>query len=140
MKLYSYIYIVLLFCLAIPFKSKAQVDITVGDSLTLGQCSHTEFGFLHIDLVVKTRWVDRGLVYDTATGDGFYPYFFNEGDVDSRRLPCEYAGRKFRVASLDWHKNDDGSKRLVILGQIDNQNTVLWIEADEAVATKELTL
>lgn len=140
MKLYSYIYIVLLFCLVIPFKSKAQVDIKVGDSLTLGQCSHAEFGFLHIDLVVKTRWVDRGMVYDSITGDGFYPYFFNEGDVDSRRLPCEYAGRKFRVASLDWHKNDDGSKRLVILGQIDNQNTVLWIEADEAVATKELTL
>lgn len=120
--------------------SSAQTNISVGDSLTLGQCSNTEFGFLHIDLVVKTRWVDRGLTYDSATGDGFYPYFFNEGDVDSRRLPCEYAGRKFRIASMDWHKNDDGTKRLVILGQIDNANTVLWIEADEAVEAKELTL
>lgn len=140
--LYYYIYILAVAALftIMPQQTFAQADVKVGDSLTLGQCSSTEFGFLHIDLVVKTRWVDRGLTYDSTTGEGFYPYFFNEGDVDSRRLPCEYAGRRFRIASMSYHKNDDGSKRLVILGQIDNERTVLWIEADAAIAAKELTL
>jgi hypothetical protein len=123
-----------------PILSKAQTDINIGDSLTLGKCSSAEFGFLHIDKVVKTRWVDRGLTYDSTTGDGFYYYFFNEGDIDSRRLPCEYEGRKFRIASMSYHKKDDGNKRLVILGQIDDERTVLWIEVDAAIKAKELTL
>ncbi len=132
--------LILLYSTVFSLFASAQTDIKVGDSLTLGSCGNTEFGFLHIDKVVKTRWVDRGLTYDSVTGDGFYLYFFNEGDADSKRLPCEYAGRKFRIASMDYHKNDDGSKRLVILGQIENERTVLWIEVDAAIKAKELTL
>jgi hypothetical protein len=41
---------------------------------------------------------------------------------------------------MNYHKNDDGTKRLVILGQIDNERTVLWIEVDAAIKAKELTL
>lgn len=134
----TYIYITL-FTIA-PILGIAQTDVKVGDSLTLGKCTSAEFGFLHIDKVVKTRWVDRGLTYDSTTGDGFYFYFFNEGDVDSKRLPCEYEGRKFRIASMSYHKKDDGSKRLVIIGQIDDERTVLWIEVDAAIKAKELTL
>ncbi len=132
--------VLVLFWLVFPHFSSAQTDIKVGDSLTIGKCSSAEFGFLNIDKVVKTRWVDRGLTYDTATGDGFYFYFFNEGDVDSRRLPCDYEGKKFRIASMDYYKKEGGGKRLVMLGQIDNERTVLWIEVDEAIKTKELTL
>lgn len=135
---HRYIYIVLF--LILPLYGISQTDVKVGDSLTLGKCSSAEFGFLHIDKVVKTRWVDRGLTYDSVTGEGFYNYFFNEGDVDSRRLPCEYAGRKFRIASMSYHKKDDGGKRLVIIGQIDDKRTVLWIEVDAAIKAKELTL
>lgn len=140
MKTSSRILIYIVLFVFTPLISQAQTDVKIGDSLTLGKCSSIEFGFLHIDKVIKTRWVDRGLTYDSATGDGFYFYFFNEGDVDSRRLPCEYTGRKFRVASMSYHKKDDGHKRLVILGQIDDERTVLWIEVDEAIKAKELTL
>lgn len=133
--------LITLYIVVYPTAAKAQaVDVKVGDSLTLGSCSNTKIGFLHIDIVTKTRWVDRGLTYDTTNGDGFYEFFFNEGDADSRRLPCEYAGKKFRIASMDWHKTENGGKKLVILGQIDIANTVLWIEADAAIAAKELTL
>lgn len=140
MKISTHTLIYIILFINAPLFVSAQTDVKIGDSLTLGKCSNAKFGFLHIDKVVKTRWVDRGLTYDSTTGDGFYHYFFNEGDVDSKRLPCEYEGRKFRIASMSYHKKDDGGKRLVIIGQIDDERTVLWIEVDAAIKAKELTL
>jgi len=119
---------------------KRDINIVVGDSLVLNRCSNKDIGFLHIDIVVKTRWVNRGLTYNKETGEGFYDYFFNEGDFDSKRLPCSYAGRKFRIANIQQYNNDDGSTRTVIIGQIDNEHTVLWIELDKAIQDKEIVL
>ncbi len=115
------------------------VDLKVGDSVTLGTCSHAQYGFMGIDIVTKTRWVDRGIPYDSVSGAGFYYYFFNEGDFDSRRLGCEYSGKKFKVVGFQTVKEESGKERLIIFGRINNDPlTALWIEADEAIAVKEL--
>ena len=46
--------------LASVMESKAQksVNLTVGDSLTLGNCSREDVGFTSMDLIVKTRFVN----------------------------------------------------------------------------------
>ncbi|HYG17092.1 MAG TPA: hypothetical protein VEC12_15145 [Bacteroidia bacterium] len=141
MKIYTYIYIVVCI-MAGPVKTMAQgrsVDITVGDSILLQKCSDSVNGFLGIDMVTKTRWIDRGLTYDSITGEGFYYYFFNEGDFDSHRLPCEYSGKKFRVVGIQQIKKDTGDFRTILFGRInDNPLTVLWVEVDQAIALKEL--
>lgn len=135
----------LLICLlyiACPKQGHAQtgeIELRVGDSLTLGTCSNPTFGFMAIDMVTKTRWVDRGITYDTATGEGFYPYFFNEGDVDSKRLPCDYTGKKFRIAGLQQIKQDSGLYKTIIFGQLStNPMEILWVEVEQAAKLKEL--
>jgi hypothetical protein len=136
------IYIVLFLA---PNMLKAQRDtaglvLTVGDSITLQPCSNAEYGYLSIDIVVKTRWVDRGLSYDTITGAGFYYYFFNEGDFDSKRLPCDYKGQKFRIAGFQTIKNEEGTDRLIVFGQINNDpKTALWVDMEQAIALKEVS-
>lgn len=130
--------------MALPFKTMAQgrpVDITVGDSILLQQCSDSVNGFLSIDMVTKTRWIDRGLTYDSITGEGFYYYFFNEGDFDTRRLPCEYSGKKFKVVGIQQIKKGTGGFSTILFGRIDdNPLTALWVEVDQAIALKELVL
>jgi hypothetical protein len=130
---------ILLLILLNTTPSKGQVreiSLNVGDSLTLGPCTDST-QFAHIDLMIKTRWPNPEATYDTVSGKGFYNWYF-DGDVDSGRLPCSYAGARFRIASYHTYMNEDGSQRTVIFGQFINNATVLWIEIEKAIESGEV--
>ena len=129
----------LLFCLITLQNAQAQnrqIELKVGDSLSLGSCLDSS-EFKYIDILIKTRWPDPNAIYNEVTGEGFYDWFFT-GDIDSRRLPCGFEGTKFRVASFHTYRNDDGTKRTVVFGQLINKDTVLWIEIEKAIQSKEV--
>ncbi len=121
--------------------AKAQVkeiQLIVGDSLTLGPCTGENFEYAHIDLLIKTRFPDSTASYNTETGQGFYNWYFT-GDIDSRRLPCSFQRMKFRIAAIHNYPQPDGSTRTVIFGQFIDDATVLWIEINDAVRSGEVT-
>lgn len=131
--------ILLFFCFLGLSQSKAQfreISLNVGDSLRLGACTDT-FTYSHIDIMIKTRWPNPDATFDTLSGAGFYNWFF-DGDIDSRRLPCSFAGQKFRIASYHTYVNKDGSQRTVIFGQFIDKSTALWIEIEKAIQSGEV--
>ena len=136
MKLLSSIF----FLCAFSFTSFAQknVSLNVGDSLVLGKCARDDIGFTSMDLIVKTSFPENNFIYNDSTGEGFFNWFLGTGDFDSRRLPCTYAGRKFKIATIHQYPNEDGvTTRTVILGRIDDERTVIWVEIDKAIEAKE---
>lgn len=121
------------------FAAQAQfkeITLNIGDSLTLGKCP-SDSNFTHIDLMVKTRWPNPEATFDTLTGAGFYDWYF-DGDIDSRRLPCSFSNMRFRVASVHQYKNEDGSIRTVVFGQLIDKSTVLWVEIQPAIESGEV--
>jgi len=131
--------ILLLFFFIGTFASTAQfqeISLNIGDSLRLGPCTDSsQYG--HIDIMIKTRWPNPEAIFDSISGAGFYNWFF-DGDIDSHRLPCSYAGQKFKIASYHTYVNDDGSQRTVIFGQFIDKSTVLWIEIENAIQSGEV--
>lgn len=122
-------------------EAKAQsreVQLTVGDSLTLGPCTGENFEYAHIDILIKTRFPDSTATYNKETGEGFYKWYFT-GDIDSRRLPCSFQRMKFRIAAIHNYPQPDGSTRTVVFGQFIDDATVLWIEINDAVKSGEVT-
>lgn len=113
-----------------------ELSLNVGDSLRLGSCTDSA-NYSHIDIMIKTRWPNPDATFDTLSGAGFYNWYF-DGDVDSRRLPCSFAGQKFRIASYHTYTNKDGSQRTVIFGQFIDKSTVLWIEIEKAIQSGEV--
>lgn len=124
-----------------------EVSITVGDTLVLGKPkSPTVFAF--IDIFRKTRWDPNPLpddefarkykTYDSATGNGFYRYFFR-GDFDAAELPASYEGRKFRIKGLEvLSKEKDGSLMNVIYLETDLDDTIIMVDIDNAAEFGEI--
>jgi hypothetical protein len=114
-----------------------EIHMGVGDSLLLGTCTDSST-YKSIDLLIKTRFPNPGQSYNKETGEGFYDWFFN-GDTDARRLPCSYAGNWFRVVSI-YSFDENGAARTVVFGQLTDENTVLWIEIENAAMLGEVLL
>lgn len=124
-----------------------EVSITVGDTLVLGKPkSPTVFAF--IDIFRKTRWDPNPLpndeftrkytTYDSATGNGFYRYFFR-GDFDAAELPAKYEGLKFRIKGIEVvSKEKDGSPMNVIYLETDLEDTIIMVDIDNAAEFGEI--
>jgi hypothetical protein len=124
-----------------------EVSITVGDTLVLGKPkSPTVFAF--IDIFRKTRWDPNPLpndeftrkykTYDSATGNGFYRYFFR-GDFDAAELPAAYEGRKFRIKGIEVvSKEKDGSPMNVIYLETERDDTIIMVDIDNAAEFGEI--
>ena len=124
-----------------------EVSITVGDTLVLGKPkSPTVFAF--IDIFRKTRWDPKPLpndeftrkykTYDSATGNGFYRYFFR-GDFDAAELPATYEGRKFRIKGIEVvSKEKDGSPMNVIYLETEREDTIIMVDIDNAAEFGEI--
>jgi hypothetical protein len=124
-----------------------EVSIMVGDTLVLGKPkSPTVFAF--IDIFRKTRWDPNPLpndeftrkykTYDSATGNGFYRYFFR-GDFDAAELPATYEGRKFRIKGIEVvSKEKDGSPMNVIYLETERDDTIIMVDIDNAAEFGEI--
>ena len=124
-----------------------EVSISVGDTLVIGSPKSAK-AFAFIDIFKKTRWDPSPLpndaftqkynTYDSATGNGFYRYFFR-GDFDAAELPIEYQGRKFAILGLEVLKKEkDSSPINVIYLRTEDPNTVIMVDIDQAVEFLEI--
>ena len=124
-----------------------EVSITVGDTLVLGKPKSSSV-FAFIDIFRKTRWDPNPLpndeftqkykTYDSATGNGFYRYFFR-GYFDAAELPASFEGRKFRIKGLEVvSKEKDGSPMNVIYLETDQEDTIIMVDIDNAAEFGEI--
>ncbi len=124
-----------------------EISISVGDTLVIGSPKSAK-AFAFIDIFKKTRWDPSPLpndaftqkynTYDSATGNGFYRYFFR-GDFDAAELPIEYQGRKFAILGLEVLKKEkDSSPINVIYLQTEDPNTIIMVDIDKAVEYLEI--
>lgn len=114
-----------------------EIDIGRGDTAVIGKTSMSEF--VHLDIYRRTRWDPDAPGYDTATGNGFYQSFF-KGDYDAAELPALYAGRKLVILGVEILKNKNTGKDMNIMYlHGDVPNSVIWVDFDRAVETKEIS-
>jgi hypothetical protein len=114
-------------------------NIEVGMNVYIPACKKGNKSFTSMDMYRKTRIPPGKIEIDTLTGDGIFENFFAPGDFDARRLPCEYANKKYKVAALrefDDEKTKE-TKRVMILYTKDPY-TMIWVEFDKAVELKEI--
>jgi hypothetical protein len=112
--------------------------VQANDSVFIGLCPAK--GFKYIQYYRKTRFPPSNATYDKPTGDGFYEFFFTDGDFDVKILPCEYAGKKFRIIGLrTLMDKKTGADRHVMFLDL-GPETVAWIELDGAVSEMEIYL
>jgi hypothetical protein len=113
-------------------------NIEVGMWVQIKACKANQKHVNHIDLYTKTRFPDIGIKIDSLTGEGVYENFFTPGDFDGKRLPCQYAGKKYRVAALREFEVQGEMKRIMFL-YTDKINELIWVEFDTAVQAGEVT-
>lgn len=114
-------------------------QIEVGMMVKVAPCGKGKKAFTSMDMYRKTRIPEGKIEIDTLTGDGVFENFFTPGDFDARRLPCEYANKKYKVAALREFDDDKTkeTKRVMILYTKDPY-TMIWVEFDKAVELKEI--
>ncbi|MDZ4758630.1 MAG: hypothetical protein SGJ10_10925 [Bacteroidota bacterium] len=118
-----------------------KIEMNIGDSIWLGKPSEPDH-FEYIDMITKTRIPDTNLTYDSITGAGFYTYFFENGDMDGKRLPAFYQGEPMIVAtSIKAKDKKTGEDRMVIIAWINKEKMqVAWIEIGSALENGEVKL
>ncbi len=114
--------------------------ITIGDTITFTNLCDSGT-YKHVDMYVKTRYIDTVLTFNPITGEGFYKTFFAEGDFDAKRMPCSYAGKKFTITATQYFKDKrTGADRFVVFVLLENWRTVAWIEFIDAYSAGEVKL
>jgi len=115
-------------------------NVDVGDFVVFGKCTgKNQYKF--IDKYKKSRVVDTAATYDTASGEGFYAYFFSEGDFDPSKLPGTYKGKQFKIISLEvfTDKNTKEDRRVLFI-KLEDKNAIAWVEFDKAIESGELII
>lgn len=144
---------VLLICLLLSafFNSanaqSKEVSVGAGDTILLGKPVSPEV-FAYIDIFKKTRWDPKPLpddeftrrygTYDSATGNGFFRYFFR-GDFDAAELPATFQGRKMPILGVEVipGKKEDQWVNVMYL-KTKSPNEIVVVEFDEATQYGEI--
>jgi hypothetical protein len=118
---------------------QVQKNIEVGMEVTLKPCSASMY-YRYLDLYTKTRFdSNKPPVIDSTSGEGLYEYYFTPGDFDASRLPCSYAGKKYKVAALHIFEDENAKEKRVMLLYTSEPLKIIWVEFDDAVLNEELT-
>lgn len=125
----------------LPKQQTMKIEMNIGDTLWFGKPSEPDH-FEYIDMITKTRIPDTTLTYDSITGGGFYKYFFENGDMDGKRLPAFYQDEPVVVAtSIKAKDKKTGEDRLVLIAWINKEKMqVAWIEIGIALEKGEVKL
>lgn len=124
---------------AVAQQQLIEKQIEVGMQIKITSCKKGSAAFVTMDMYRKTRIPEGKIQIDTLTGEGVFENFFAPGDFDARRLPCEYANKKYKVAALREFEDEKTKepKRVMILYTKDPY-TMIWVEFDKAVELKEI--
>ncbi len=120
--------------------AEVELELYVGDLLEIGTCKGTSFR--HIEMHHKTRTTldERQPGYDTSSGEGFYRWYFTEGDFDSQKLPCGYAGKRFPIVSMETFLDKETKQpREVIFIKL-APATYAWVEFYPAIEGEEIKI
>ena len=129
----------LLVIIFLSFNSSAQeneVEIRVQDTLYFDQCNTDSYQF--IDYYKKTRFETEDTISlsDLYNWD-FYNTFFNTGDFDVSRLPCNMKGRYGIIKHIMTITDDKGENHTVVIAMIENNSSAAYI-TEEAFLNDEL--
>jgi hypothetical protein len=120
-------------------QTMVEKQIEIGMLVKITPCKKGSPSFGAMDMYRKTRIPSSTIKIDSATGDGIFENFFAPGDFDARRLPCEYGGKKYRVAALNvFEDKETGKERRVMILYTKEALTMIWVEFDKAVELKEI--
>jgi hypothetical protein len=122
-----------------PKQQLIEKEITIGMLVKIPACKKDQQALESMDLYRKTRIPPNEIEIDSATGDGIFENFFGPGDFDARRLPCEYAGKQYKVAALRVFDDEKtGAEKRVMILYTNDALSMIWVEFDKAVALKEI--
>ena len=128
------------FFITVYAQPSEKVELKIGDSLVFKKCTGDGI-YNAMDLITKTRFPNLGKTsYNKETGEGFYTYFFLDGDMDGQRLPCNYENKKCKIVSSQTLKDKSGKERLVVFGELKEGMQVVWIEIEMAFENGEISL
>lgn len=145
-----FLLLLILFLTVAPFlkaQQKVEMEIGTGDTAVIGKSKGAEV-FAYLDIFRKTRWDPDPLpldsfsmkypTYDSATGNGFYRYFFR-GDFDAAELPNEFEGRELEILGIEVlvdTKTGDPKNIMYLKSEI--PDTVIWVDFDDALKYGEI--
>lgn len=142
--------LLVLFMSVFPYlkaQQKVEMEIGTGDTAVIGKSNGAEV-FAYIDIFRKTRWDPDPLpldsfsmkypTYDSATGNGFYRYFFR-GDFDAAELPNAFEGRELEILGIEVlvDTKTGGLKNIMYL-KSGIPDTVIWVDFDDALKYGEI--
>jgi len=122
-------------------EEETEVFMQVGDLIQLEDCQGSSFRYVEMHRKTRTtRAPGEAPGYDTATGQGFFDWFFKEGDFDSMKMPCSFSGKSFPILSMQtFSDRETGAPRDVLFLKIDEQ-TVAWVEFYPATEAGEIII
>ncbi len=95
--------------------------------------------YLYIDQYVKTRIELGEPPFNKETGEGFYKFFFANGDFDVKKLPASFAGKKVVIVSFqDVEDNNTKEVRTIVLATYEDIYHIVWIEMQQALENGEI--
>ncbi len=122
-------------------EEEVEVFMKVGDLIQMSDCEGSEYHFVEIHRKTRTtRAPGEPRAYDTTTGEGFFDWFFREGDFDSMKMPCAMSGKSFQILSMQTFSDQKtGAARDVLFLKVD-EDTVAWVEFYPATEAGEIII
>lgn len=120
--------------------AEVEIELYVGDLLEIGTCKGSSFKHIEMHRKTRTAQDERQPGYDTSSGEGFYRWYFTEGDFDSQKLPCSYAGKRFPIVSMEtFLDKETKAPREVIFIKL-APSTYAWVEFYPAIEGEEIKI
>ncbi len=101
-----------------------EVNLQIGDTLYFDACDGDNYTY--IDYYKKTRFEKDTLDTDTISGWKFYNAFFETGDFDVTRMPCELKGQ-YGITNHIMLATIDDTEKMVVIAVIEKGVSIAYI-------------
>ena len=102
-----------------------EMVLEIGDTLYFDQC--TGENYTYIDYFQKTRFEGDPLRQDTATGMNYYTIFFDTGDFDVHRMPCNMEGKYGIIKHMMQVELEEIGTQAVFIAEIEKGKTAAYV-------------
>lgn len=117
-----------------------EVELQIGGLIELATCKGGTYSALEMHRKSRTTLDLDKPAYDTLSGEGFFNWFFREGDFDSQKVPCELKGKSFPIVSIEsFTDRNTGAVRDVLFLKVD-KFTYIWCELGPALDADEIRI
>lgn len=115
----------LLFTAILADAQAQEVVLELGDTLYFDQCSGDNYTY--IDYFEKTRFEADPLRQDTATEANYYTNFFDTGDFDVHRMPCNMKGKYGIIKHMMQVELKEIGTQAVFIAEIEKGKTAAYV-------------